>query len=289
MIDLHMHTNHSDGELTPEELVDLAVAKGLKAMAITDHDTIGACQIAREYAQDKGIEVISGIEISCNEKEKGLVEIHVLGLFVDYNHLGLIEFSERVKLARIEQKRKMIEKLQGFGFEINFDEVEKLVGGSFGRPHVARVLMQKYPEQFPDMRNVFDKYLGNNKPGYVTREGYLTIKEAIELIKAAGGVAILAHPGVYEEMEKAKQLLDYFVSQKGDGLETYYFYDLICGLSNDEAEKRNKYFREYAQEHYLLQSGGSDFHGKKRNTLLPGELNIPDSVLEKMKEKLGVK
>ena len=250
-VDLHAHTNKSDGELSPEDFVDQAIASGLKAVAITDHDTISGCKEAVEYAQGKGIEIVPGIEISCSDKDKGFTEIHVVGLFVDYTNKNLIAFSEKVHDERINQKRQMIEKLQELGFDITFDEVVKITNYSFGRPHVAAILMEKYPDKFPDMKSVFDQYLGNDKPGFVARAFYPTIGEAITLIKNAGGVAILAHPGIYDET-RVFELLDYFVSRGGQGLETSYSYTKINRIPEDDSTKRNTQFRDYAEQHGLL-------------------------------------
>ena len=293
MIDLHTHTNESDGQFTPEEQVEKALQAGLKALAITDHDTITGCSRAVEYAKNKNkslsleqqIEIIPGIEISCNEPDQSFIEIHVLGLFVDYNNPKLVQFSENIKQERIDQKRKMIQKLQEFGFEITFEEIVKTTSHSFGRPHVAKALMKKYPKKFPSVQSVFDQYLGNGKPAYFERKNYPKIKEAIELIKSAGGLAILAHPGVYDQKE-VPRLLDYFRACGGQGLETHYSYHLINGLTPEESARRNKFFQEYAQKHSLVQSGGSDFHGEIRKTVKLGEGNLPYSIVVELKKNL---
>ncbi|PIN75783.1 hypothetical protein COV17_03500 [Candidatus Woesearchaeota archaeon CG10_big_fil_rev_8_21_14_0_10_36_11] len=283
-VDLHAHTNESDGELSPKEFVDQAISCGLKAVAITDHDTIYGCAQAVEYAKDKDIEIIPGIEISCTDKEKGFVEIHVIGLCIDYMDKDFITFCEKVRGERIGQKKRMIEKLQELGFDITFDEVVRIANYSFGRPHVAAILMKKYPDRFPDMKSVFDQYLGNDRPGFIAREFYPTIGEAITLITNAGGVPILAHPGVYDEV-RVIELIEYFVSLGGKGIETYYPYDKINRISKEDSDRLNVQFKEYAEKHSLLQSGGSDFHGPKRKPVVLGELDIFYDVLEKIKSK----
>ena len=188
-------------------------------------------------------------------------------------------------IATSSKKRKMIQKLQEFGFEITFEEIVKTTSHSFGRPHVAKALMKKYPKKFPSVQSVFDQYLGNGKPAYFERKNYPKIKEAIELIKSAGGLAILAHPGVYDQKE-VPRLLDYFRACGGQGLETHYSYHLINGLTPEESARRNKFFQEYAQKHSLVQSGGSDFHGEIRKTVKLGEGNLPYSIVVELKKNL---
>ncbi|MCK4589167.1 MAG: PHP domain-containing protein [Nanoarchaeota archaeon] len=281
-IDLHTHTNASDGELPPEKLIDLAIQSGLKVIAITDHDTINSCQKAIEYSKNKDIEVIPGIEISCYEEEKGWIEIHIVGLFIDYHNPKLVKFCQSIKQERIKQKKEIIKKLQKLGFDITFEEAIKLASYSFGRPHLAQILVKKYPERFPDVKEVFNQFLGNGKPAYVKRNDKIRIKEAIDIIKKAGGIPILAHPGVYEQ-ENAVQLIKFFVECGGQGIETYYSYDLINNLSEEESNKRNSFFQEYAQKNKLIQSGGSDFHGEIRKTVKLGQINIPYELINKLK------
>ncbi len=275
MIDLHIHTNESDGELAPAELVDLAIKSGLQCIAITDHDTIDGCRKAIDYAKNKKIKIIPGIEISCYEEEKGFGEVHVVGLFVDYENPLLAAFCENIKTERINQKKLMIKKLQELGFDITFEEVCKIAHHSFGRPHLAKILVQKYPQQFPNVKSVFDQYLGHGKPAYVGRINQTKMKDTVDLIKKARGIAILAHPGVYSAND-ALVLLKYFLECGGQGLETYYPYDLVNGITVKEAQSKNSFFKKYAEEHGLLQSGGSDFHGPGvRKTVKLGQLVIP--------------
>ncbi len=282
-IDLHTHTNESDGEFTPEQLVDTALNAGVKILAITDHETVSAVERAIIHAKGKSIEIIPGIEISCDEKEKGYTEVHVLGLFIDHKNKKLKAFCDSVHNERITQKKEMIRKLQTLGFDITFDEVARLVGYSFGRPHIARVLMQKYPEKFPTTQSVFDHYIGTGKAAYVERSDRVWIKDAISLIQGAGGIPVLAHPGVFRK-DDAAQLIDYFVACGGKGIETYYSYDLVNGLTKKDSDRLGVFFRSLAKKHHILESGGSDYHGKKvRPTVSVGSTFVPLSVMQKMK------
>ncbi len=281
-IDLHIHTNKSDGELSPKEVVDLAIKKGLRAIAITDHDVVDGVQEAIEYAKDKDIEIIPGIEIGCDESDIGFKEVHVVGLFVDHKNKDLVKFTDGIKNQRINQKKNMIDKLQKLGYDITFEEVAKSVGGAFGRPHISKLLIEKYPEQFSSIKDVFDRYLGVGKPAYVDRGNKNTMKDAISIIKKAGGISFLAHPGVYKK-EDSMELIKVFKSLGGNGIETYYPYHIICpGLKIDEEEnlKMIGFYQNVLKSMNLLESGGSDFHGSDRDTF--GNVRIGRDVLERL-------
>src|SRR3989344_9089370 len=283
MIDLQSHTTMSDGEQSPEELVGEAVKRGLKAIAITDHDVVDGIERALHYAQNRPIEIVPGIEIRCYEPEKGFKEIDVLGLLIDYKHPSMITLTEKGKHERISQKRKMIEKLQKMGYAITFDEVAKTVGSAFGRPHVAKYLVKKYPDTFSSVQDVFDKCIGFGKPAYVPRDENLPMREAVRVIHASGGIAILAHPRAYEK-EESLHLIKRFQEAGGDGIETYYPYHLVFPqLRLDEAgnNKLIQFYKDVAKKNGLLESGGCDHHGAKRNTL--AAIKIPMEILDRLK------
>ena len=284
MIDLHIHTTASDGKLSPQEVVALALKKGLGAIAITDHDTISGIAPAIEYAKGKGIEIVPGIEINCDEEGLGFKEFEVVGLFVDNKNKKLNEFTRKAEQDRLEQKKKILEKLQGLGFDLSFEELKAMAKGSLGRPHIAMLLAKKYPSKIHSIREAFEKYLGVGKPAYADRESKPGVKEAIAAIKNAGGTTFLAHPGIYPK-KKAVRLIEFFQKSGGEGIETYYPYHLICPQFKIGEEKNLeiiRFFQKIAEEKGLLESGGSDFHGGDRQTML--SVRIPDSVLEKLKE-----
>ncbi|HLD58171.1 MAG TPA: PHP domain-containing protein [archaeon] len=286
MIDLHMHTTASDGRLSPQELVDLAVRSGLKAIAITDHDAVSGIAQASEHAKRGALEVIPGIEINCAEKKLGFSEIEVVGLFINPENKNIAGFARAAKLDRIEQKKKSVKKLQRLGFEISFEELKSRAKGSLGFPHIAGLLLEKYPEKFSSIKDVFDKYLRAGKPAFVDRQKKPGIKQAISIIKKSGGLAFLAHPGIFSR-EDSLRAINFFQGSKGDGIETYYPYHLICS-EKKISEKENlaliNFFRGTAKSLGLLESGGSDFHGGDRQTI--NAVGIPDSVLEKLRESL---
>ena len=284
MIDLHMHTNASDGDFSAEEVVDFALKKKLNAIAITDHDTIANVERAVEYAKGKGIEVVTGIEVRANEPEAGFVNIDVIGLFVDVKSDALVKFTRMIKEERINQNKEMIKKLQKFGYKITFEEVAGTVKGVFGKPHLARILINKYSQEFSTIKEVFDRYLGVGKPAFVERKNLTRIKDAVKIIHDAGGISILAHPGVFGK-EKSLRLIKMFKDAGGMGMETYYPYYIICTefkLDENENKRWVAYYKKIAEENSFVESGGNDFHDlKERNTM--GLVEIPDEVLNNIK------
>ena len=288
MIDLQCHTVASDGELTPEQLVDLAIEKKLSAIAITDHDSIASLKTAIEYSKDKNLEIIPGIELSCDDPLFNYDKIDVLGLFVDYNNKELNDLIQHINNRREENKRQIIEKLKGFGYEIEYNDVKKTVKGTFGRPHIAKYLLKKYPDKFNSVRDVFDKLIGRGEKAYLDTKGRVSIKDGIKIIKETGGVAILAHPGIYSKEDSIK-LIDYFIDNGGDGIETYYPYHIIYPqLKLDK--KGNmvliEFYRNITRTKKILESGGNDHHGNYRFTL--GKVEIPEKVLKNLKNRTPV-
>jgi len=281
MIDLHMHTTASDGELSVKELIDMAIKTNLETIAITDHDTIDNIQESIDYAKGKNVEIVPGIEIRTNDPKYNYDNIDVIGLFVDHKNRELIEFTKKIKKERITQKKKMIEKLQKLGFDISFEEVAKTVKGSFGRPHIARVLLKKYPK-LSSVQEVFDKYLSIGKPAYAQRELNIKIEECINIIKKAGGIPILAHPGIYN-VEYSIELINYFLSLGGLGIEVYYPYDKICSISLDESRRKVDFYKKLADEKGIVISGGSDYHNEGRGSSL-GKIEIPNLIVDRLKK-----
>ena len=257
-IDLHMHSNHSDGEFSPRELVEIVFEKGVFAMAITDHDKATANKEAEEYAKEKGIEYVSGIEITVTPP-KGVKELHIVGLFIDSENQEIKSLSEKHKKYAIETAKKIIEKLNVLGYEISFEElVRETKGEHFGRPFIAKILMRKYPKKFQDRVQIFDELLGKQGKAFVLPKG-TELKDAIKIIHDAGGIAIVAHPWYLGE--KMEKILKAFVLFGGDGIELDYSpKDLIPENTKEILEK-------FAKKHSLIISGGTDFHkmgeGKK--------------------------
>jgi len=284
MIDLHLHTNASDGILPLEELVKEAEQAGLSAIAITDHDTI---QNARRIKELKSsIEIIAGVEFSIYDNKLDYIDLHVLGLFLDTESPKLISTLERLERERKEQKMAIIDKLNELGYGVTYEEAKAKAKGAVGRPHIAKALIEKYPEKFKIIPDVFNKLLDKGKPAFQSRTAFFCLDEAVRLIHDSGGLAILAHPKVYKY--DLSKLLQDFKAAGGDGIETIYDY------------ARNYYWKEYTQEDNLrlrkkmenlakemgfLESGGSDFHGPNKGAPL-GTLDVPDEFLAKMRKSL---
>lgn len=280
MIDLHTHTVASDGIYTLREVVALAEKAGLKALAITDHDTVKAARGIPSLETD--IEVIAGTELSVYDDKLDYIDLHILGLFVDAEDKGLLSKLEQLEEERDEQKRRIIEKLNQLGYDITYEEAKAKAAGSFGRPHIARVLMEKNPEEFPTIASVFEKLLEQGKPAFKSREAFFRLDEAIDLIHSAEGLAILAHPKVYRyDLER---LLSDFRRFGGDGIETVYDYYRnyprygYNKLANRLIEVEMKIL---ARKFGFLESGGSDFHGPEKGSDLG--YKVPDDLLDKLK------
>jgi len=283
MIDLHAHTTASDGSLGFEELIAEAKRAGLKALAITDHDNV---QSARRIRGKEPLEIIPGIELSVFDHALGYEDVHVIGLFIDPDNAALN--SKLNSLGREEQKKATVAKLNELGYHITYEEVKAKSQGVVGRPHIAMVLMEKYPSEFPKMVDVFNKLLGRGKPACIGRESGFGLGEAIRLIHSAGGLAILCHPFIYPY--DPEKLVKEFKSLGGNGIEVYY--DYVANrpgvpITIEENDSLKGKAAALAGKYGLLESGGSDFHGKgKRGHQQLGIFTAPDAVLERMKAAL---
>jgi 3',5'-nucleoside bisphosphate phosphatase len=283
MIDLHAHTTASDGSLGFDELVAEAKRAGLKALAVTDHDNV---QSARRITGRESLEVIPGIELSVFDHALGYEDIHVIGLFIDPENKALnLKLNT---LGREEQKKATVAKLNELGYSITYEEVRAKSQGVVGRPHIAMVLMEKYPGEFPKMADAFNKLLARGKPACIGRESGFGLGEAISLIHAAGGLSFLCHPFIYP-YESEKLAKDY-KALGGDGMEVYY--DYVANrpgvpITYGENDSLKAKAAALAARYGLLESGGSDFHGKgKRGHQQLGIFTAPDDVLERIKAAL---
>lgn len=274
-IDLHMHSNHSDGEFSPKELVDIVSKKGIPAMAITDHDKATANKEAKEYAEEKGIEYISGIEITATPPE-GVKELHIVGLFIDSENEEIKAIPEKHEKYAIATAKKIIEKLNDLDYEISFEElVQETKGEHFGRPFIAKILMKKYPEKFQERSQVFDELLGKQGKAFVLPKG-TELNEAIEMIHNAGGIAIVAHPWYLGE--NMLKILEDFVSFGGDGIELDY------SPKDSIPENTREKLDDFAKKHNLIISGGTDFHEIKEGGKEIGDRGISKEEFLKLKE-----
>ena len=279
MIDMHTHSTYSDGTCSPLELIHLAKEANLTAIALTDHDTINGIKEAKEAAKQYNLELISGIEFATMYEEFNR-EIHIIGLFIDENSKYLNEKLEFIKNSRLKRNLKMIEKLQNLGFDITYDELKEISKSEIiTRAHYAKILeLKKYVK---NKKEAFQKYISPSKPAYVERE-FLTPKICIETILKSGGIAVLAHPTLYNlnylQIElMCKKLIEYGLK----GIEGYY---------STYTKNQEKEILKIAKNLNLLISGGSDFHGDNKPDIKigvgRGNLNIPYTLLEDMKKTL---
>jgi hypothetical protein len=265
--DLHIHTHYSDSTSSPEEVVEEAVKAGLSCIAITDHDTLDGIKPTQAAAQARGLEVIAGIELSSEIQGK---DVHVLGYFVSENNTPLGAALEKMQKARVERIAKMIVKLKEFGIDnIELEEVTRLTrSAAVGRPHLAAVLLEK--KWVSSLREAFDKYLAEGAAAYVEKYRQ-SPQEAIELIIASGGVAVLAHP----MLTQIDELIPGLVNSGLKGLEVYY--------PNCSAEVTG-YYEGLARKHGLIATGGSDAHGNMKKHTRVGKTKVPYAVVEALKE-----
>ncbi|NWG01727.1 MAG: PHP domain-containing protein [Syntrophaceae bacterium] len=274
-VDLHLHTTASDGVLTPSQIVRYAKAKGLQAIAITDHDTIEGLEEGLFEGEKIGFEVIPGIEVSAEHSPGSM---HILGFFLDIHHSPLHEKLKYLQKARAERNPKILEKLNRLGIDITFEEVLRASGGGqVGRPHFANVLLEK--KVVRNFQEAFDRFLKKGAPAYVDKFRF-TPKEALHFINEAKGIAVLAHPNTlgidqYSELEK---LVLRLVGEGLRGIEVYYPEHSLSEVAQYET---------LAKRNGLLITGGTDYHGIEKNGLDigvgRGEMKIPYSMVENLK------
>ena len=254
IIDLHAHTNASDGTYSPEELIDYAHEKGLSAIAVTDHDTLEGILPARVHArQYTDLEVIPGIEFSTNS-DICKQDIHILGYYLDLEDHVFTEKLDHIVRSRLDRNQRMIEKMQSGGLDITMDDVHATSDdGVITRAHFAKAM--ENTGIVKKMSHAFDKYIGNGKKFYIEREK-VTQKMAIEMILANGGVPVLAHPVLYGMNLKSLNAL--VAELVGYGLKG------IEGIYTTYKTHETRYIADIAKEHGLIITGGSDFHGSHK-------------------------
>ncbi len=270
-IDLHVHTNASDGLLSPKEVVYWAHKKNLAAIAITDHDTVDGIDEALFYGEKYNVEVIPGIEINTDYKGS---EVHILGYYIGYKATWFKDILKKISSARFDRAKKIIEKLDNLGLEITFDEVLEISGeASIGRPHIARVLVNK--KLAYNNKEVFDKYIGINGPAYVPRYK-ITPCMAIEYILKSGGIPVLAHPGLIKD----RAIIEELVENNLKGIEVFH---------TKHNQDMVKLFMDFAKKHDLIITGGSDCHGVFTDGIsLLGSLNIDKKYLDILKTEFHI-
>jgi hypothetical protein len=270
-IDLHTHTTASDGLLSPEQLVEKARQAGVQVLAVCDHDSTEGVDAAVAAGKRSGVEVIPAVEIN-TDVDQG--EVHVLGYFLDHRQLWLQEFLRKLRDGRVNRARQMVEKLNALGIKIDFARVRELARGAIGRPHVAWAIVEAGAAKSVD--EAFTRYIGRNGPAYVERLKVLP-EEAVQVILRAGGIPVLAHPG----WGFHEPLIPQLVAAGLEGLEAYY---------PDHTPAMQAHFLSLANQHNLLVTGGTDYHGEGFATKAAiGSQYVPPEVVEKLKERYAQK
>jgi 3',5'-nucleoside bisphosphate phosphatase len=274
LIDLHTHTNESDGSYTPFELVDAALH--LEALAISDHDTLAGYDRALPRAREKGLDLVCGIELSTKFHGK---TVHLLGYFLNEPPAdGFRGWLAEMQATRRDRNLRMAERLRSLGVDISIEEVERKGRSLAGRPHFAKLMIEK--GYVSTIQQAFDEYLDESAKGYVDRqEPDLTI--AIKRIAAAGGISSIAHP-VRLNYRDPEQMRGVVAEMRDAGLSALEVYH------SDHGPKEVEQYLGLAREFDLGVSGGSDFHGDVKPGIRlgsgAGNLNIPLSVLEQLRE-----
>lgn len=263
--DFHTHTTASDGRLTPTELIDLAARRGVRIIAVTDHDsTEGLPEAEEAAARHEGLVLVPGIEMSADIPGD---EVHILGYFLDYADEGFQETLTRLRNARRDRGRLMVEKLHEMGIDVPWERVEAFAGeGAVGRPHVAQALLEK--GHVSSFQEAFEKYIGRNGPAYVERLK-LTPVEAVRMLVKVGGLPVLAHPSSLADLDN---LLEELKGAGLVGMEVHY-------QDYDDATRAR--LARTAEKHRLLKLGGSDYHGLDTpRERLPGDIPLPEEDIE---------
>jgi len=271
-VDLHTHSNFSDGTYSPRELVSKAREEGLSAVALTDHDTTEGIEAAIKAGKEIGVEVIPGVELSCECYGE---EVHVVGLFVDWKDSKFQDTLRALVEKRKARKNAIISKLKELGIDISPEKLNEFARGEVvGRLHIARVL-----ESMGAVRNTneaFRKYLGNNAPAYVSH-ARKTGEEVIKIIESVRGIPIIAHP---QYLKKPELIIPDLAAKGIQGLEVYF---------PENGTTPSPAFLTYVKRWGLLQSAGSDCHGDAKDRHLLGKVKAPYALVVEMKEWLKKK
>ena len=268
LAELHTHSTASDGEHEPAALGALCAERGVALWALTDHDTMAGCAAAAEAASRHGIEFIGGVEISAREGRS----IHVLGYGLDWHEAWIEAYFRSRRDQRIDRMREMVTRVRHMGVEVTFEEVAALApDGNLTRPHLARALVERGVVR--DVAHAFDRFIGDGKPGYVPNDS-VRVEEAIALIHRARGVAILAHPGIYDRDDQ----IAVWIEAGLDGIEVVH-----PSHTNAQVDR----YASLAMRVGILPSASSDFHGAAiKPDISLGVTRVPGAWVEGLREAI---
>jgi predicted metal-dependent phosphoesterase TrpH len=267
--DLHLHTQFSDGTFTPEELVERASNLGFSAIALTDHDTVEGCARAGTACAAANIEFISGTELTAEHAD---TEVHILAYFVDTQNQVLLTRIGEFQTVRQNRIREMVAALNKLGIPLQAESVFALANcKSPGRPHVARALVKE--KLIGNLDEAFERYLKKGRPAWIPKTK-MSALESVELIHQAGGLAVMAHPG----LNRSDDIIPALVAAGLDGIECFH-----TKHSTAMAER----YLGIADKYHLLVTGGSDCHGFSKVKPLIGTVKLPYDHVQKLKDKVA--
>jgi 3',5'-nucleoside bisphosphate phosphatase len=267
--DLHLHTTFSDGTYSPEELAAEARRFDFVAIALTDHDTVEGCARMQAACEATSIEFIPATELTC---EVAGIELHMLGYFLDVENAKLLKQMARFQTSRQDRIREIVARLRRLHVPLEEEDVFALANcNSPGRPHVARALIQR--KICASLDEAFERFLKKNRPGWVPKEKILA-EEALALIHEAGGLAVVAHPGLARTEEALPALIESGI----DGIECFH---------TRHSPSASEYYVGVAEQHNLAVTGGSDCHGMNKGKPLIGSIKLPYEYVKQLKERLG--
>ena len=284
-IDLHIHSTASDGSLSPDAILTLAAEKGLRAIALTDHDSVEGVKALLSRKNPTDVELLTGVEISAGPPPAFDLpgSVHILGYGIDVDHPALNDILEKQQRARINRTPQIIDRLNQFGITVTLANIQSETRNQqIARPHIAQWLLKH--GHADSMDDAFDRYLGKGRAGYVEKYR-IPMDEAILTIREAGGLAVLAHPGLLDlaETESYERFLVELMSMGLQGIEVYY-----PGHTADQTD----FFRHLAEKFGLLVTGGTDFHGDINPEIQlgtgQGDLHIPYTIYESILAALNI-
>lgn len=269
--DLHTHTVFSDGTTTPERNAELAAVASVRGLALTDHDTTDGWERQRAACEERGLDFVPGVELS-TERERW--SVHVLGYWVDGRHPDLVAECDRLRNERAHRAGRILQRLAELGVAVGLDRVLGHAGGApIGRPHIAAAMIDI--GAVPDLETAFDRYLADGGPAWVPKHA-LDPVEGLRLIRAAGGVGVLAHPGLEDRYNRVTvELVDELVAVG------------LAGIEADHAahsEHIAQRWREIARQRELIVTGSSDFHGDNKDVTI-GAQTTPHQAVEALRER----
>jgi predicted metal-dependent phosphoesterase TrpH len=267
--DLHIHTNYSDGALSPACIIRKAHENDLSVISITDHDTVDGIDEAIEEGKKYGIDVIPGVELSSDIAD---FEVHILGYFMDKDNSELQRYLKFFRDERAKRAERIVKKVNWLGVPLKYEHILEVAGDSaIGRPHIAQAMLAH--KLVPSFQDAFNRFLGNYAPAY-EKKIHISPGSAFKIITDAGGLAFIAHPNNFPE-----HIINELIKAGADGIEI---------IHPSHSADKVRYYKQLAGQYFMLTSGGSDYHGGKKNDDGNfGKFTISPEVVDAMRQRLS--